>query len=137
MDKPKRTLIADTTGKIGKKVTLFGWVDTIRDHGKIAFIDLRDRTGKVQCVLDKLPKISTESVVEVEGMVAKRPEKLINPNIETGEIEIQINEINVISSGFMRLNWEKSIKKLFLVQIIFFNLVVQGNPVHFKSLGCS
>ncbi len=69
-----------------------GWVHSIRDHGKVTFIDLRDRTGLVQLVGKKLPKITSESVIEVKGEVAKRPEKLINKNLDTGEIEIQIEK---------------------------------------------
>ena len=92
-----RTLIKDTPNKIGEMVTLKGWVDTIRDHGKITFLDLRDRTGIVQAVGQKLEKITTESVVEIIGTIAERPEKLVNPNLETGKIEVQIEELKVIS----------------------------------------
>ena len=95
----KRTLVKETIKEIGKKVVLYGWVDTIRDHGKVAFFDLRDRTGKVQCVLDKMPKVSTESVVKVKGKVTKRPEKLVNPNLETGKMEIQVEKLDVLSSS--------------------------------------
>ncbi|MEK7111093.1 MAG: OB-fold nucleic acid binding domain-containing protein, partial [Patescibacteria group bacterium] len=76
-----RTLIKETLEKVGQSVTLNGWVDSIRDHGKVAFIDLRDRSGKIQCVGKDLPKVTAESVVEINGIVAKRPEKLINPKL--------------------------------------------------------
>jgi len=89
--------IKDTLGKIGEEIKLAGWVDAVRDHGKITFLDLRDFSGKVQCVGDNLPKFSVESVVEIEGKVAKRPEKLINKKLETGEIEIKISKMQVIS----------------------------------------
>ncbi|QQS39472.1 aspartate--tRNA ligase [Candidatus Woesebacteria bacterium] len=92
-----RTLTTHTIKKIGEKVLLKGWVDTIRDHGKITFIDLRDRKGLIQCVGSSLTKVTPESVVEVEGTVAKRPEKLINKDLETGEVEIQIEKLTVIS----------------------------------------
>lgn len=95
----ERILVIETVKNVGKQVKLLGWVDTIRDHGKIAFIDLRDRSGKVQCVLDKLPKLSVESVVEILGTVSKRPEKLINPNLETGTVEIQVEKITMISAA--------------------------------------
>jgi aspartyl-tRNA synthetase len=95
----ERTLIKETLEKVGEKVKLAGWVDTIRDHGKITFIDLRDRSGTLQCVGGSLPKVSTESVVEVIGKVAKRPEKLINPNLDTGGIEVQIEKLTLISSS--------------------------------------
>lgn len=95
----ERTLVKDTVDKIDQEVTLQGWVDTIRDHGKITFLDFRDRTGKLQCVGQNLPKLTIESVVEVKGKVAKRPEKLINSDIETGAIELQIEELTVLSEA--------------------------------------
>jgi aspartyl-tRNA synthetase len=98
-EKLKRTLAESTTKSVGKKVKLQGWVETIRDHGKITFIDLRDRTGIVQCVGSKLPKLTVESVIEVIGEVAKRPEKLINPNIKTGKVEVQIDKIDLLTKA--------------------------------------
>ncbi|MGB6838801.1 MAG: aspartate--tRNA ligase [Microgenomates group bacterium] len=94
-----RTLAKDTVKKVGEKVELAGWVNSIRDHGKVTFIDIRDRSGIVQLVGEKLPKVSPESVVEVVGKVAKRPEKLINPNLETGKVEIRIEKLKVISTA--------------------------------------
>ena len=95
----ERTLIKDTIEKVGEKIRVDGWVDSIRDHGKITFIDLRDRTGIIQCVGQDLQKVSPESVVVIEGIVAKRPEKLVNPNLETGIVEIQIEQIEVVSKA--------------------------------------
>jgi len=92
-----RTLAIETVKLDGEKVRLFGWVDTIRDHGKITFIDLRDRSGKVQCVGNKLPKLSAESVVEIEGTVQKRPDKLVNPKMQTGKVEISIDNLTILS----------------------------------------
>jgi aspartyl-tRNA synthetase len=92
-----RTLILDAVQKVGKEVKLLGWVNCIRDHGKITFIDLRDRTGIVQCVSQNFAKVSVESVVAVVGEVVKRPEKLVNKNLVTGKIEISVKEIKVIS----------------------------------------
>lgn len=90
-------MIAQTVEKVGEKVKLQGWVDSIRDHGRITFLDLRDRTGIVQSVGQNLEKVTPESVVEITGTVVARPEKLVNPNIQTGKIEIQIEELKVIS----------------------------------------
>ena len=92
-----RTLVLESIEKIGKKVKLAGWVKTVRDHGKITFIELRDRSGVIQCVGQNLPKVSVESVVEVEGLIKERPVKLINPKIETGKIEIQIESLKILS----------------------------------------
>jgi nondiscriminating aspartyl-tRNA synthetase len=93
----QRSLVADTLDQIDKKVRREGWVNTIRDHGKITFIDLRDRSGVIQCVGTNLEHVSPESVVEIVGVVAARPEKLVNPKIKTGKVEIQIESLNVIS----------------------------------------
>ena len=93
----QRTLVKETISKVGETVTLKGWVSTVRDHGKITFIDLRDRTGIIQCVGQNLEKVTNESVIEIIGKVADRPEKLINPNVETGKIELQIEKLKIIS----------------------------------------
>lgn len=93
----ERTLICEIPKKVGEKVRVEGWVDTIRDHGKITFVDLRDRSGIVQCVGQDLPKVSPESVVEIIGKVVERPEKLVNPDLKTGKIEIQIEKLTLIS----------------------------------------
>ncbi|HSX48799.1 MAG TPA: aspartate--tRNA(Asn) ligase [Candidatus Saccharimonadales bacterium] len=94
-----RTLVTETLKEVGKKVTLQGWVNIVRDHGKITFIDLRDRTGILQCVGTNLPKLSPEDVVEITGKVVERPEKLVNKEIETGGVELQIEEIKVLEKA--------------------------------------
>lgn len=93
----ERTLAIDTISKVNQEVILKGWIDSIRDHGKITFVDLRDRSGVVQCVGQNLPKISKESVVEIRGKVSKRPKNLVNKDIPTGEVEVQIGSLDVIS----------------------------------------
>ncbi|MEK9208960.1 MAG: amino acid--tRNA ligase-related protein, partial [Patescibacteria group bacterium] len=93
----ERTLVLDSVKKVGEKVKLLGWISVVRDHGKITFIDLRDRSGIIQCVGQNIASVSSESVVEILGIVSKRPEKLVNPNLETGKVEIQIEKLTVIS----------------------------------------
>ncbi len=95
----ERTLICETPKKVGEEVRLEGWVDSIRDHGKITFLDLRDRSGIVQCIGQNLEKVTPESVVEIVGTIADRPEKLVNPNIKTGKIEVQIEELKILSAS--------------------------------------
>ena len=95
----ERTLAIETISKIGKKVKLAGWVNSIRDHGKITFIDLRDRSGIVQGVGENLPKVTSESVIEMVGEVKARPKNLINPKIETGKVEVQIEKIEIITQA--------------------------------------
>jgi aspartyl-tRNA synthetase len=96
-----QTLISETVDQVGKTVTLRGWVNTRRDHGKIVFFDLRDRTGLVQMVLSPeiAGDINTEYVIEVEGLVKERPEKLVNPKIPTGKIEVEVNKIKILSKA--------------------------------------
>jgi len=95
----ERTLIRQTVEKVDEKVKLQGWVNSIRDHGKITFLDLRDYTGIVQCVGESLEKVSVESVVSIEGEVVKRPENLVNPNLETGTVEVKIDKMEIISAA--------------------------------------
>lgn len=92
----QRTLTLNTIQNIGKTVKLQGWVDAVRDHGKISFIELRDRSGKVQ-VVGKKTSLRPEYVVEVVGRVAKRPKNMINPKHETGTVEVQLESVKVLS----------------------------------------
>lgn len=95
-----RVLAKDVNQYIGKEIQLFGWVQTIRSHGKIAFIDLRDRSGVVQAVLAGLDmKVGDEDVIKISGIAKKRPEKMINPNIPSGDVEIEIKKLEIISSA--------------------------------------
>ncbi|MEK7525181.1 MAG: aspartate--tRNA(Asn) ligase [Patescibacteria group bacterium] len=94
----QRTLIAETVNQVGQTVTIKGWVNTRRDHGKIVFIDLRDRTGVVQVVCTEAANdLRSEYVVSVTGIVKARPEKLINKNLPTGAVEIAAQAIEIIS----------------------------------------
>lgn len=94
----KRTLIKQTPSLVGKKVSLAGWVDTKRDHGKITFVDLRDHTGKVQCVgFQQMGELSCESVVEISGTVKERSAKNINPDLPTGKIEIEVEAYTILN----------------------------------------
>ena len=101
-----RTLIAETKNKVGESVELFGWVRGRRDHGKIVFIDLRDRSGVVQVVFTPQQKdyelantLRSEWVLKINGKVAERPEKMINPEIETGKIEIQPESLEILAQA--------------------------------------
>jgi nondiscriminating aspartyl-tRNA synthetase len=96
-----RTLIIDSIQKVGETVLLKGWVDTRRDHGKIIFIDLRDRTGLLQLVgtKDLFEKLRPEYVVEITGIVKKRPEKMVNPKLLTGTVEVEVKNVKIISEA--------------------------------------
>lgn len=95
----QRSLVIDSPKKVEKKVKIQGWVNVVRDHGKITFIDLRDRTGILQCVGTNLPKLNPEDVIEIEGKIVKRPEKLINKEIETGGVELQIEKLEMLAKA--------------------------------------
>ncbi len=89
---------------IGKEIWVTGWCDTRRDHGSLVFIDLRDREGLVQVVLDssKIPlakDLRSEFVLAIKGKVNLRPEGMINKTISTGEIEIEALELIVLSKA--------------------------------------
>ncbi|MGN7357952.1 aspartate--tRNA ligase [Paenibacillus sp. SAF-054] len=97
-----------TTGHIGEIVTLNGWVQTRRDLGGVLFIDLRDRSGIVQVVFNPAysgealaiaDKVRSEYVLSVSGKVVQRDAETINPNLPTGQIEVQITEIEVLNSA--------------------------------------
>lgn len=102
-------LISALSAKDAKKeVVLSGWVNRRRDHGGIIFIDLRDRYGIVQICSDpvnnveahnNLDKCRSEYVIRVEGVVRKRPEGMINPNMPTGEIEVLATKVEILSSA--------------------------------------
>jgi nondiscriminating aspartyl-tRNA synthetase len=96
-----RTLISETISKIGKTVLLKGWINTRRDHGKIVFIDLRDRSGIVQAVVPPLlaENLHNEDVIAMTGNVQARPEKLINPKLSTGTVEILVEKIELLSKS--------------------------------------
>ena len=96
-----RSLILDCNNKSGEKVTICGWVQTRRDHGKIIFLDVLDRSGIIQIVLGKGAgkDLRPQDVVCIKGQVKKRPENLINKNLPTGEIEIYSEEVEVLSKA--------------------------------------
>jgi len=73
----------------GAKVTVCGWVARRREHGEhLAFIDLRDHTGVIQCVIDNKVDVRSEWVIAIEGTVRRRPEGTVNPGLDTGEVEV-------------------------------------------------
>lgn len=94
-----RTLAVETVNKVGQEVTLQGWVNTRRDHGKIVFLDLRDRTGLVQMVSTKALEAGPEDVVEVTGLVKERPASMANTKIPTGTVEVEIKDVTILSKA--------------------------------------
>lgn len=92
---------------IGKKVKLAGWVHSRRDHGGIIFIDLRDRYGLTQIkfipekkeIFKKADSLRNEWVIQVEGGVLARPQEMVNKKIETGEIEILVENLDILNES--------------------------------------
>jgi len=94
-----------STALLGKTVTLAGWAHRRRDHGGVIFIDLRDREGLAQVVSDPdrretfatAEKVRSEYVLKVTGVVRRRPEGTVNPNIASGEIEVLAHDIEILN----------------------------------------
>jgi len=104
----QRILNNQTPQYLGKKVRITGWIQTTRSHGKIIFADIRDKSGLVQAVFgtrlkpeiyNLAQKLRSEWVVEIIGQVNKRPTGMKNPKIETGGIEIQVENLKVLSQA--------------------------------------
>ena len=102
----QRVLNRELNKYIGKSVKLCGWVNSRRDHGKLIFIDLRDRTGLCQVVFtpkcesyNLSEKLRPEWVVEIQGKVNKRPEGMINPKLETGKVELKAENLTILSEA--------------------------------------
>jgi aspartyl-tRNA synthetase len=90
---------------VGKRIALAGWVDTRRDHGRLVFVDLRDRSGLCQLVFnpDRASEahatahgVRNEFVLRVEGEVARRAPEAVNPKLPTGEVEVQVDTVDVL-----------------------------------------
>lgn len=109
-----------TSENINKTVELAGWVHSRRDHGGLIFIDLRDRYGLIQIKFDpdinkdawkKADRLRNEWVIKINGKVVERPNDMINKKLNTGEIEVEINELDILSKSKtppFELNEEKA-----------------------------
>ncbi|MEJ2570857.1 MAG: aspartate--tRNA ligase [Anaerolineales bacterium] len=119
---------------VGERVTLAGWVNRRRDHGGVTFIDLRDRSGIVQVVAH--PEESTEAhraaeavrnewVIQVEGVVRKRPEDMENPDLATGQIEVAIDRLIVLNPARtppFAINEESEVEEMVRLQYRYLDL---------------
>jgi aspartyl-tRNA synthetase len=89
-----------TADDVGRTVAVCGWVDTRREHGdKLAFVDLRDSTGIVQCVVEGAADLRSEYVLRIVGTVRRRPEQTENANLPTGEVELGDCEVEVLATA--------------------------------------
>ncbi|OIP06888.1 hypothetical protein AUK41_01170 [Candidatus Berkelbacteria bacterium CG2_30_43_20] len=103
-----RKLARELNDNVGKTVLICGWVHAKRSHGKICFIDVRDRTGLTQVVIlpgnpsyELAEGVSIESVVSIVGCVQERPSGMVNDDIVSGHVELQAQEFNIISQSKM------------------------------------
>lgn len=102
-----RIFIEETTKHEGEEVLVMGWIQSRRDHGKIVFFDLRDKTGILQAVItpgqqeayEAAQVVRPEWLVRISGKVQARPEKLQNPSLATGKIELAVESLEVISES--------------------------------------
>jgi nondiscriminating aspartyl-tRNA synthetase len=102
-----RIYIKDLNKKIGEEVIIAGWVDVRRDQGKMIFFDMRDMTGRAQCVvlpnhkevIENTKEIRNEWVLKIKGFVNKRPEKNVNKEVLNGDIELEILSIEILSQA--------------------------------------
>jgi aspartyl-tRNA synthetase len=102
-----RILIAALPDHVGEAVSIAGWVSVRRDHGKLIFLDIRDESGSVQSVilpnyaeaLAAVQPVRSEWVVEIEGRVNPRPEKLVNPDQRNGGIEIEVLSVSILNEA--------------------------------------
>ncbi len=100
-----RVIISDCLNKIGETVKISGWVQTVRSHGKIAFLDLKDRSGVIQIAafeedtVKKISSLNQQDVVSIVGIVKKREEKYINKENPIGTIEIEAKDIEIIAKS--------------------------------------
>ena len=131
---------------VGKKIRLAGWIQTIRDMGGIIFIDLRDQYGITQVVsadnidvINTVAKIPTESTVTVGGTVRLRDESTINKNIKTGEVELELETIEVLGKRTRNLpfevNTDQDVREDLRLQYRFLDLRSEklNNNILFRS----
>ena len=101
-----RTYIKDLNTKVGEETVIAGWVDIRRDQGKMVFFDMRDMTGKVQCVtlpnseaIALAKEIRPEWVLKITGKVNARPEKNIKIGVQNGDVELEVLQIEVLAKA--------------------------------------
>lgn len=101
-----RILTSEVITKVGENVTLFGWVERVRTHGKIAFFDIRDRGGILQVVastpdtVSSVESLSVQSVTKISGLVKERGERYVNPNLPLGKVELELTApVEIVSKA--------------------------------------
>src|SRR3989344_2020631 len=103
----ERVLIADTPRLVGERIRVAGWVSVRRDHGKLAFIDLRDASGVLQLVFrpdnadlyTRANDLRPSFVIAVEGTLAERPKGMENADLPTGTIEVPVDHLEILNEA--------------------------------------
>ncbi|MGN1218412.1 MAG: OB-fold nucleic acid binding domain-containing protein, partial [Phocaeicola sp.] len=104
-----RTLNQVSEENIGQEIRVAGWVENIRDHGGVSFIDLRDMYGVLQVVIrdaELLKGIKKEECISIEGLMEKRDEETYNPKIPSGTIELEAHKITMLGQVYTALPFE-------------------------------
>ncbi len=108
MAKLKRVLSSESPEHVGEEIKIAGWIHIRRDHGKLIFLDVRDRTGIIQVVVNPhisqsayrvAQEVRPEFVVEIKGKVNKRPENAVNKDIISGTVELEALELNILNKS--------------------------------------
>ncbi|MFH1183041.1 MAG: aspartate--tRNA(Asn) ligase [Candidatus Moraniibacteriota bacterium] len=138
MDINHRIQIKDTLKCTNKNVILAGWVYRKRDHGKVSFIDLRDGSGLLQLVVTKGTKTTgrgnlnfgLESVISVRGTIKKRPANLVNPELPTGALEMDVKELEILiaNTEALPLDISKDIDKVHLDTLLNYRALTLRSP---------
>ncbi len=123
------------TEHIGQKAALSGWVDTIRDHGGVIFLDLRDHYGVTQVVLSSdslLEGVSKETVVRVTGEVTKRDEETVNAKLATGMVELKADTLEILGPCRQSLPFEisESVKTREDIRLKYRYLDLRNSKIH-------
>ncbi len=103
------TLREISESDIGKELRVAGWIENIRDHGGVSFVDLRDMYGVLQVVMrdtSLLEGLTREMSVSIEGLIEKRDEETYNPRIPTGTIELEAHQVDVLGKVYKQLPFE-------------------------------
>ncbi|MCR4925564.1 MAG: aspartate--tRNA ligase [Clostridiales bacterium] len=124
-----------TFDNLNQTVKLAGWVETIRDHGGVAFIDLRDQYGITQVVIndaDLLNNLHKETVISVEGVVVKRDPETVNKKLKTGELEVKVSKVEILGlcSEALPFEVQESTETREDVRLKYRFLDLRNNKVH-------
>lgn len=104
-----RTINRISEGDVGATVRAAGWIENIRDHGGVSFVDLRDMYGVLQVVMrdtSLLDGLTKEDCVSIEGVIEHRDEETYNPNIETGTIELEAHKVDILGKVYKQVPFE-------------------------------